>query len=170
MFVYFIGAIDNRRGTLESVKIGKANNPFKRLCEIQTSTPLDLVMMGYCAYDSEDLAVEAEKKYHQKFKRLRLRGEWFKVSKELLEEICQFEVKKEDFREIEASEPQESVSETHSEIIFHLKEAGDHGLSAGDLENLTGKPNGTVRTALRRMLSKGIIYQPRKRGKYYCNV
>ena len=58
-------------------------------------------------------------------------------------------------------------SEICKEIIEHLKEAGKYGLSAGDIVDLTGKTDGTVRSALRRMVTKGEIVQPRKRGDYF---
>lgn len=58
-------------------------------------------------------------------------------------------------------------SELSQEILEHLKEAGKYGLSAGDLVDLTGKTDGTVRSALRRMATKGQIIQPRKRGDYF---
>ena len=58
-------------------------------------------------------------------------------------------------------------SEICKEIIEHLKEAGKYGLSAGDIVDLIGKNDDTVRSALRRMVAKGEILQPRKRGDYF---
>ena len=60
-------------------------------------------------------------------------------------------------------------SELSQEILAHLKEAGNYGLSAGDLVDLTGKTDGTVRSALRRMAARNLIIQPRKRGDYFFN-
>ena len=169
MYVYFIGAVDSRKGTLESIKIGKANNPFERLYQIQSSTHLGLVMMGCHSYDSEELAFESENDFHKKFRSSHLRGEWFRVSKALLEEICQsVHVTRSEMQEVsEKMGTQVEGSEIQADIISHLKEAGDKGLSAVDLESLTGIPGGTIRSSLRRMLSKRIISQPQKRGKYY---
>ena len=60
-----------------------------------------------------------------------------------------------------------SRSELRKEIIGHLEEAGDKGLSAGDLADLTGKRDENIRQVLRRMLRDGEIAQPKKRGGYF---
>ena len=59
------------------------------------------------------------------------------------------------------------VSELRQEIISHLREAGDMGLSAGDLIDLTGKKENNVRLTLRRMVKDHQINQPKKRGDYF---
>ena len=58
-------------------------------------------------------------------------------------------------------------SELRREIRAHLKDAGDMGLSAGDLIDLTGKKDSNVRQALRRMVKGDEINQPKKRGDYF---
>lgn len=60
-------------------------------------------------------------------------------------------------------------SELCKEIVHHLKEAGDSGLSVHDIEDITGKNRNTIKSALRRMVKEGEIYQPRKRGDYFYN-
>ena len=58
-------------------------------------------------------------------------------------------------------------SELRREIIAHLKEAGNMGLSAGDLIDLTGKKDSNVRQTLRRMVKDNELDQPKKRGDYF---
>ena len=58
-------------------------------------------------------------------------------------------------------------SELRREILIHLKDAGGIGLSAGDLIDLTGKNDKSVRSALRRMVNGNEIDQPKKRGDYF---
>lgn len=60
-------------------------------------------------------------------------------------------------------------SELRKEIVALLIEAGNEGLSAGDIIDLTGKSDNTVRSALRRMLRSGDIQQPQKRCNYFHN-
>ena len=58
-------------------------------------------------------------------------------------------------------------SELRQEIISLLKEAGDMGLSARDIIDLTGKKDKTVYSTLRRMVINDDIHQPKKRGGYF---
>ena len=59
------------------------------------------------------------------------------------------------------------VSELRREIILLLKEAGDKGLSTGDIIDLTGKKDSNIRLTLRRMVKDNQINQPKKRGDYF---
>lgn len=68
---------------------------------------------------------------------------------------------------LEGSAEEYHGSELHREIIAHLKEAGAYGLSAGDIADLTGKNDSSVRKQLRRMVRNGDIDQPKKRGDYF---
>jgi hypothetical protein len=69
MSVYFIEAIGTNR-----VKIGHAEDPEKRLAELQTASPFDLQLLFSFPGDE---ALEAQ--YHAKYAHLRVRpnGEWF---------------------------------------------------------------------------------------------
>lgn len=58
-------------------------------------------------------------------------------------------------------------SELRREIIALLKDAGEFGLSAGDIIDMTGKKDSTVRQNLRRMVKSNEINQPKKRGDYF---
>ena len=68
---------------------------------------------------------------------------------------------------LEGSAEQYHGSELRREIRAHLKDAGDMGLSSGDLIDLTGKNDKTVRSTLRRMVQDNEIDQPKKRGDYF---
>jgi hypothetical protein len=72
-FVYFIS------GDFDLVKIGWAQDPIKRLCALQTGSPLPLFLV----------AVEAgpatlEKEYHERYKASWSHGEWFRKSPTLI--------------------------------------------------------------------------------------
>ena len=68
---------------------------------------------------------------------------------------------------LEGNAQEYQKSELRKEIIEHLKEAGNRGLSAGDLVDLVGKPDNLIRVTLRRMVEKGEIVQPKKRSDYF---
>ena len=76
-YVYFI--LDVVSG---AIKIGKANDIHARISNMQTGNPNELVVLHYIECKSVDLAFILEKKYHDKFKHLHMRGEWFKYDKE----------------------------------------------------------------------------------------
>ena len=58
--------------------------------------------------------------------------------------------------------------ELRKEITQLLLESGDEGLATGDIIDLTGKPNPTIRSTLRRMVKDGQIEQPKIRSNYYA--
>lgn len=78
--VYFIQA-----GETGPIKIGKADKPMKRIAELQTGNPHPLRLVG-----AIDGGVNEEQALHQRFTRLRLHGEWFEPSAELLEYIRKY--------------------------------------------------------------------------------
>ena len=70
--VYFIqGEITQR------IKIGISYNPKRRTKDIEASELLKLLAV------IKEGGIETEKKLHERFKHLRLRGEWFKSDKEI---------------------------------------------------------------------------------------
>lgn len=68
--VYFILDLNN-----SCVKIGKANNPKRRLTELQISNINTLTIIL-----TENGGVKREKELHSKFRRYNTRGEWFDIS------------------------------------------------------------------------------------------
>ena len=73
--IYFIGSLES--GT---VKIGRSNNPENRLAELQTGNPQKLVLYGVIY----DVSHELKKRLHKLFDHLRINGEWFKLTDELI--------------------------------------------------------------------------------------
>lgn len=71
--------------------------------------------------------------------------------------------------QLEGNAQEYHKSELCKEIVHHLKDAEDNGLSVHDIEDITGKNRNTIKSALRRMVKDGEIYQPRKRGAYFYN-
>jgi predicted GIY-YIG superfamily endonuclease len=83
MKVYFI-----QSGPNGPVKIGKANDVDQRLRELQTGNPKELHIRVVLICASSSNALHMEKVFHRRFKRFRMRGEWFsnKVLKMLRED------------------------------------------------------------------------------------
>lgn len=73
MAVYFI-----RAGNF--IKIGKADNPQKRLQQLQTGSPLKMELVSVIPGGEKE-----EKKMHAKYAHLRANGEWFHYSPEMKE-------------------------------------------------------------------------------------
>lgn len=71
-YVYFIHNEDSM-----AVKIGRAKNVQRRLATLQTSSPSDLKLLGVIKTESSRCAMELEESLHKKFKKSRIRGEWF---------------------------------------------------------------------------------------------
>jgi hypothetical protein len=72
----------------EFIKIGKSENPIKRMKKMQTGNARELKMLGYY----EDYDEELEGYIHKSFSEYRVRGEWFRPSKELYKFIM-YEIK-----------------------------------------------------------------------------
>lgn len=75
-WIYFIQGEDGG-----PIKIGVANDPEKRLGELQRTSPTKLRIIGRRGGD-----VFAEKQLHAKYAEYRLHGEWFEPTEEILEE------------------------------------------------------------------------------------
>lgn len=76
-YVYFI-----RAGRTNLVKIGWATDVDKRQRELQTASPHPLHLIGY---EPGSLFDEAD--WHDRFKHLRVRGEWFLLAADLRDTI-----------------------------------------------------------------------------------
>lgn len=74
-WVYFIQGEDGG-----PIKIGVANNPTKRLAELQRTSPVRLEIIAKVPGDESD-----EKRLHMRFNDLRLHGEWFEPAESLME-------------------------------------------------------------------------------------
>ncbi len=74
--IYLIGSVEQM-----AVKIGKSDNPVKRLNELQTGNPHKLFLYGVI----ENVNVELENKLHRIMKPLQMEGEWFKLTDKLIQ-------------------------------------------------------------------------------------
>lgn len=75
-FVYFIAQQNNE----QKVKIGYSKNPTKRLKSLSTSSPSQLILLGYFEGTMQD-----EQETHLRFSKDRENLEWFKLSDEILQ-------------------------------------------------------------------------------------
>lgn len=75
--VYFI-----RQGALGPIKIGHTNNIKRRLMNLQPGNPHPLRVLVLVPGSRGD-----ERAYHEKYRHLRVGGEWFTPSTQLLAEI-----------------------------------------------------------------------------------
>jgi hypothetical protein len=73
-YVYFASA-----GADGPIKIGYSANPWARLNDLQNGSPQKFELLAVVAGKDAD-----ERSYHDQFASLRIQGEWFKRSKELL--------------------------------------------------------------------------------------
>jgi len=78
MIVYFVQA-----GESGPVKIGVTQNIEDRVVNLQTGNPEKINVMRALTLRSKEDAFNLESKLHNKFKDVRLNGEWFKYSKYL---------------------------------------------------------------------------------------
>lgn len=70
----------------EYTKIGITNDPAQRLSQIQTSNPVDVNLV----FTGKVLNTEmVERKLHYILREWRVRGEWFKMPKELVEAVIE---------------------------------------------------------------------------------
>ena len=78
-YVYFVSA------AVEGypIKIGITTDKSGRFSTIRNAMPFDLVVFGYMPVETKS----AEKEMHNRFRHLRLRGEWFQRTSELMEFI-----------------------------------------------------------------------------------
>jgi len=79
----------------EFIKIGKAEKPIERMRKMQTANARELKILGvYECYDEE-----LENYIHKRFSNIRVRGEWFRPSKELFAFMDYSITSREDFIE-----------------------------------------------------------------------
>ena len=77
-YVYFVYAAE-----AGVIKIGfTMDRPWKRLCALQTASPVDLVVMGVVRGPAK-----LERLLHKKFRKIRKRYEWFHATPELIDFI-----------------------------------------------------------------------------------
>ena len=114
--IYFIGSVE-----LGAVKIGKSNNPDKRLTELQTGNSHELVLYGII----KDVKEDYEMKIHQIFDHIRLKGEWFKLTDELIHFIIN---KSNETSHLNKDTPNLLTVNPLNEIIDNIVEYDETGL------------------------------------------
>ena len=72
MFVYFI-----QSGVDGPIKIGKANDVGRRMGDLQVGNPSELTILLEIPCKSPQHAGNMEKQIHRRFRKNRIRGEWF---------------------------------------------------------------------------------------------
>jgi len=108
--IYFIQSGDNG-----SIKIGETNNINRRLATLQVGTSEKLTLLGFLDND-----LETEKDMHLKFSEYRLRGEWFKPAKELLEYI-QNNCKEVNFFQLVSESTKEIFCNCYGELMVYVQ-------------------------------------------------
>lgn len=78
-FIYFI-----LNEECNAVKIGRAKDVDKRLKSLQTANCCELKIIKTIRTNGNSKAKKFEEDLHEKYKHLRIRGEWFKAEQELL--------------------------------------------------------------------------------------
>lgn len=71
-YVYFM------KGQLGNIKIGVSKDPDARLKELQTGHSCNLKILERFPFESRLKAYDIEKQLHIRFRKFKLRGEWFK--------------------------------------------------------------------------------------------
>jgi len=104
MYVYFI-----RSGKKGAIKIGKSNNPEKRVKELQTGNPYKLYLIAFIHCETEEGAIKLERKIHRLFKKRRMIGEWFHPHINL-----------KDVTEIKFKKREEQLDHIDPEILSHM--------------------------------------------------
>lgn len=79
--IYFI-----QNKITNNIKIGKSNNPLKRLNSLRTACTEELVILKVI-----EGGIEEEKKLHKMFSDYRIRGEWFRDNEQITNFINNFE-------------------------------------------------------------------------------
>ena len=86
MKLYFIVCCSNPM----KVKIGYAKDPMKRLADMQVACPFTLELVGTLEAKSLANARELEKRAHEAFAALHVRGEWFDYNKRTARKISRW--------------------------------------------------------------------------------
>ena len=81
-YVYFVQGSDPNG----PIKIGVGTNPGERLVSLQCGNWDELCILGISR--ARGAAHRVEARLHQRFAASRIRGEWFRRTPELIDEIC----------------------------------------------------------------------------------
>lgn len=76
-YIYFI-----QSGSSGPIKIGMSNDPRRRLEQLQTAHLMPLTLIGMTPGGRRE-----ERRWHKRFSELRITGEWFHMTPDLMIEI-----------------------------------------------------------------------------------
>ena len=82
-YVYFIQVVENG-----PIKIGKTRNIASRLISLQSGNHEKIVLL-YSLHNTKPKIRLIERSLHDRFKRHKIRGEWFRANPEILDHIEQ---------------------------------------------------------------------------------
>jgi hypothetical protein len=84
-FIYFVQLVG-----IEAVKIGKTSGESinQRINQLSVSAPLGIEVLGFFETNN---SIEKERQLHHRFAAHRLKGEWFKITKEHVQMVLQDE-------------------------------------------------------------------------------
>lgn len=88
-WVYFIRADG-------AIKIGHSLDPDLRLKNLQVGSPREMFLIG-----KRRGSQKLERAYHQRFKHLKIQGEWFRPGADLLKRIAKFSIGRSIVRKVE---------------------------------------------------------------------
>lgn len=92
-YLYFIIAeVAKNNFAYNRLKIGASDHPEFRLNELQTGNPYDL-KIWYTIKVPKKIVYELERELHQKFNKFNIRGEWFRLDKNIREWVAFHKVK-----------------------------------------------------------------------------
>lgn len=133
-------------------KIGHTQNIEGRLSSIQTGSPFKADLLFSWGYNTSSESRGIEKQLHNRFSQQRVRGEWFKLSGEDLDELISFAPNEIGVKDVELPElaggltPDEigsTLKDVISKLPYTLREVASLvGISSTHLrDNVFKKPN-----------------------------
>ena len=118
-YVYFVGNVE-----ANILKIGKSNNVTDRVRKLQTGSVQELTVFRTVECATEEIAFALEKKLHNKFKTLHIRGEWFELSQDILDDVIDLKIVEEELVEIkemkEEHRTKSSLYDSYAKMVDHM--------------------------------------------------
>ena len=157
--IYFIGSVES--GT---VKIGKSNDPEKRLAGLQTGNSNRLFLYGVI----RDVNGYYENMLHKQFDDIRLEGEWFKLTDELIQFIvCKTDKPSNDNKTRAQSDVKPDPVDVEINKIVHSKKTTNMDVRENYLKWATRAYLISKDNSLRHQLESKGIYVSRSGGIWF---
>lgn len=159
--IYFIGNVEKRE-----VKIGRSNNPQKRLAELQTANSQNLVLYGVI----DNVTPELENSLHKILSSIRLKGEWFKLTDKLIQfMVSRTDEVSSDYKIINNSKTKcDPLDEAIDKLVKKGKRMSEQYLIKviGKYLEFIGESSNFDVKKLRRKLNQKEIYRIKEGGKW----